>query len=399
VDESNFIDWDLIEKSFNNSLDSKEKEELAKWLAQSENHRIFYNSAFHGGDTDPVYGLGSEKLEQVKRDFLYKINRRGFKRRNLKKIVKIAAAVTIPVVISLFLLLFESPFKKADQVAQYDFKPGTSKAILILEGGNTVNLSSDSSLIKDGNTKILNHNKQLVYESAPNTNTQSSEGYNEDIIVKNKLLIPRGGEYVIQLSDGTRIWLNSDSQLEYPVKFIGETREVSLIGEGYFEVAKSDKIPFIVKSEDFSVRVVGTSFNINSYKDMNRSDITVETGVVDVIRPSGKITRVNTHQQLIVNRLTNDQIVQTVDAGVAMSWKNGFFYFDKEPLEDVIKKISRWYDVNTVITSDSLSKMRFFGEIIKYGNASEVLEMLSLTGEITYEMQNDKITISPKSSK
>ncbi len=394
--EDNFIDWELIERSFNDTLGSAEEEKLKKWLAQSEKHRVFYNSAIQGGYTDPLYGIGADKLNSIKRDFLTKIKKRDVVRQNRGKYIKVAAAVVIPLFISLSVLFFNSPLRRERQSPQFDFKPGTSKAILVLESGSTINLSNDSTLIKDGVTKIVNHNRQLVYESNHN---KVSESYKEEVIVKNKLLVPRGGEYVIVLSDGTRVWLNSDSQLEYPVKFIGETREVTLTGEGYFEVTKNSKVPFIVKSEDFSVRVVGTSFNINSYKDMNRSDITVETGAVDVIRPSGKVTRVNKYQQLIVNRLTNEQIVQTVDAGVAMSWKNGFFYFDKEPLDNIIKKISRWYDVNTVITSDSLSKMRFFGEVIKYGNASEVLEMLSLTGEIKYEILNDKIIISPKSPK
>ncbi len=424
----NHIDWTLIQKSIDGNLTQEEETLLNEWLSQSEKHKEFYYSATRKGKSDPVEGLKPEELQIQKERLFSKIavtqssaktvlsgkqsGNQALKASIIRKKWLVAATIALPFLLgSLFLFLsynhsftFKTAISKLEVIDKVEnLSPGSNKAILILEDGRRVALGQENTVIKEGATQIISQNHQLQY----NTNRVDSNLINQEVdsvenfdreekIVKNRLLIPRGGEFVLKLSDGTKVWLNSETYIEYPVKFIGETREVTIVGEAYLEVAKNDKVPFIVKTEDFNVRVVGTSFNINSYREMDNSNITVETGKVDVIRPSGKTTRVEVNQQLTVNRLTNEQTLERVDPSVALAWKDGYFYFDKESLEKIAKQLGRWYDAEISISSLHLAKIRFSGKVLKYQNASEVLDMLTLTGELQYAISKGQIEISPK---
>lgn len=437
-EEFDFIEWELIQKSIEGSLTTQEEEQLNSWLSECTDHRDFYLSATRGGQSDPFKGLGAQELSKRKSELLAKIstierqqsltppNQQPLtqpKKRIWERVDwKMAAAIAIPLIFSALLLIqskFNREFSKdihaqLKELAnkQIVIAPGKGKAILMLEDGQSIMLSGDSTILKEDGTAITTHRGVLSYNSfrvadsveqhnSFQTILQSAHGVifkksSDKEIVKNKVMVPRGGEFTIELSDGTRVWLNSESYIEYPVEFIGKTREVLIIGEAYLDVAKDPQKPFIVKTEDFNVRVLGTTFNINSYREMNSSNITVESGKVDVIRPSGQTTQITVNQQLTVDRLTNDQRVEEVDPSIVIAWKDGLFYFNRETLENISKELSRWYDIKIEIVSKELAQTRFFGKVVKYTNANQVLEMLALTGEIDYNISKEKITLYKK---
>jgi transmembrane sensor len=381
MDSKEYIDWALIEKSFNSKLTDEEDAQLSKWLAESPRHREFYLNAVKENSDIAEEGLSEWELNEFKANFFKKIEKRS-RKAFYKKVLLYAAAVIPPLIVLFSLFYNNTPPVTKDILA--DFSPGTSKAVLVLDNGKQIKLGDSTRNFDTDYSNIRSSVNQVTYNS--------KDQLSDEVII-NKLVIPRGGEYSIVLSDGTKVWLNSESNLEFPAKFTGQTREVSVSGEAYFEVAPNKMIPFIIKTDDFQVRVTGTSFNINSYKDSKYSNITVESGNVIVSLPEGTQNQIGIGQQLSIDRDTKSVDIQYVELGTSSIWKDGIFYFDKESLESIMTRISRWYDFQPVVISDELKQLRFVGKVIKYDNASKVMDMLKSTEYLNYTIDGQRIII------
>jgi len=381
MNHKEYIDWTLIEKSFNSKLSEEEDAQLSEWLSESSKHREFYLNAVKESNEDFEEGLSALKLSDLKADLFHKIKIRS--RKAIYKKVLLSAAAVIPPVILLFSLFFFSRTNTNQNIIA-DFSPGISKAVLVIDNEKKIDLGDSICNIDIGYATIQSSDNQVTY-NYKNQFTESPK--------INNLIVPRGAEYSIVLPDGTKVWLNSESNLEFPAKFIGETREVSVSGEAYFEVASNEKLPFIIKTDDFSVRVTGTSFNINSYADSKYSNITVESGNVIVSFPEGGQNQIGIGQKLSIDRDTKSVDIQYVELGISSIWKDGIFYFDKETLESIMTRISRWYDFMPIVISDDLKQLRFVGKVIKYDKASKVLDMLKSTEYINYTIDGQRIII------
>ncbi len=383
VDDNEYIDWELIEKSLNSKSKLTQDEDalLSKWLSESSKHRDFYTNAIKENEIDVVDGLNEKELNDIKTDFLRRIDKKS-RKYVYRKMLLYAAAIILPVLLLLSICLYDRTPVKQNIAA--DFSPGISKAVLVLEDGKQINLGDSSSSIDIGYASIQSSHNQAIY---------SPKNQETEVAVVNCLIVPRGGEYSIVLSDGTKVWLNSESSLEFPDKFLGRTREVTIRGEAYFDVAKMENSEFFIKTDDFLVKVTGTTFNINSYSDCKYSNITVESGTVIVSTTDGNQNIIGVGQRLIVDKDTKSIDIQYVDPFVATAWKDGIFYFDKEPLENIIKSISRWYNVDIEIKSNELRQLRFVGKITRYDNASKVLEMLKDTEYLNYKIDGQKIIV------
>ncbi|WP_207514255.1 FecR family protein [Longitalea luteola] len=270
--------------------------------------------------------------------------------------------------------------------------PDTKKAVLILADGSTITLSeiSNGSIARQGNVMIQkNQNGQLEYKlSAATANTT---GYNT-------LRTPRGGEYQLILDDGTKIWLNSASTLQFPVHFNSDERRVVLTGEGYFEVQSSvipnsggRKRSFIVSVDNMEVQAIGTSFNISAYKEDNRSQTTVVEGLVQVNR-NNKTNLLSPGKKLIAQDTA--VTVEDVDVKQEIAWTHGEFVFRNTSLKMVMNELTRWYDMD-VTYDPGVPSLHFSGEVQRASDIRSVLHMLEYTGGVTFTINKRLITVHP----
>lgn len=275
--------------------------------------------------------------------------------------------------------------------------PGCNKAILILANGDKVSLSdATNGKIAEQSGSVVNKisDGQLVYNSS---DTNSSRGQ------YNSIETPKGGQYQITLPDQTKVWLNAASSLKYPLNFSGNERKVELYGEAYFEVAKNKDKPFKVLTNKEVVEVLGTHFNISAYDDDSFTKTSLLEGSVKVTSLTSNAQAIIKpgQQSLIDDNVANRHIdVKSIDVDEAVAWKNGYFMFESEPLESVLIKISRWYDVLIQYNDSDLNKtITFSGTLSKYNDISKVLNKLELAGSIRFKIDGRKIIVIPPPTK
>lgn len=301
---------------------------------------------------------------------------------------KYAAVASIILLLSVSYLFLnkETPVKNPIiVVTATPIEIGKNKATLTLEDGSKVILEKG----KNYKGKNINSNgEQIAY----NNNTATSK------IASNYLTIPRGGQFFVQLADGTKVWLNSESQLKYPVAFTdGETRNVELVyGEAYFEVSPSTAHKgsrFEVLTKKQTVEVVGTQFNIKAYKDETNIYTTLVEGKV-VVNIASQKQMLKPNQQSNLDLANNNLTISTVDVYSFVSWKDGLFSFKGMPLKEIMKVMSRWYDVDIEFANTNLEKVKFNGVLNKNQDLNEILTTIQTTKFINaYEIKNRKITI------
>lgn len=266
-----------------------------------------------------------------------------------------------------------------------DILSGGNKAILITGDGSVINLDSAhiGEITTQGNSSI---------SKAPNgTLLYNSNGNNFPIALQNQLITPIGGEYHLRLSDGTEVWLNALSSIKFPSSFDGSTRHVEISGEVYFEVAKNTKSPFFVSiNGSAEVQVIGTKFNINTYKDDGKIKTTLLEGGIKITKDSKSVLLVP-GQQAIYSDSGNIEVVNKVDAETILSWKNGFFSFERTNLKIVLQQLSRWYNIDVEYKGE-LPDIYFGGEIPRNSSLVKVLKILEKSG-VKFIVEGRKITV------
>jgi len=294
-----------------------------------------------------------------------------------------AAALLIFISASVYLFQQKSSNDLTKEVKEliHDIQPGSNKATLTLSDGKKISLSDleNGEIAEQQGIKIIKSSDgQLVY-------TFNNSQVNSESTAYNTIETPMGGQYQINLPDGSKVWLNSGSSLRYPVKFNSLERNIEISGEAYFEVAKKEGIPFKVKVGEQEVEVLGTHFNIMAYTDEASINTTLVEGSVKV--SNGKKSKIIIPGQQ--SRLKNGEIeVHSVDIDEVIAWKDGFFLFKNENLHSMMRKISRWYDVE-VIYQGNIADKSFGGKISRSRNISEVLNILESTGSIHFEVVNE----------
>jgi len=270
-------------------------------------------------------------------------------------------------------------------VVKHDVDPGDNRAILTLANGTKLILDSAKIglLNQSGNTSV-NKTKdgQVVYSA--NKDQQSGP------VAYNSISTPVGGQYQVVLPDGSRVWLNSASSLKFPTAFTGNEREVELIGEGYFEVARNKAKPFNVKVKDIKISVLGTHFNIMAYSDEAMVKTTLLEGLVRLTQ--GNVTgTLKPGQQGVIN----DKGIKIIDVDTdeAVAWKNGFFDFERANIQDIMKQLSRWYGTE-VVYEGKIPDDEFVGKIRRDVKLSQVLHILELS-HVRFRIENKKIIVTP----
>ena len=275
-----------------------------------------------------------------------------------------------------------------------DISPGTNKAILTLADGSTVTLDSAATgnLARQGNAKVIkSHDGQLQYTAAGDNMPA------EKAIVYNILSTPRGGQYRLQLQDGTNVWLNAGSSIRYPTAFTGKERKVEITGEAYFEIAKNIAMPFKVAvtaagQKNTEIEVLGTDFNINAYKDEADLKTTLIDGAIKVTNGDAAVT-LKPSQQAIVNTAKNVRTIQLENTDQIIAWKNGAFAFDDADIPTIMRQISRWYDVDVEYDGNGKSSEdHFTGTFSRSTSLAGVLQILHVSG-VRLIADNRKIVI------
>lgn len=266
---------------------------------------------------------------------------------------------------------------------QSDIPPGKYQAILTLANGKKINLSN-------AYTGVVIDASELTYYDGSNSNAT------HHLSQSGTIATPRGGQYRITLPDGTSVWLNAASSLSFSLMSGKmQTRNVELSGEAYFEIAKDRRRPFIVKTAQQEVEVLGTRFNISSYADEGITKTTLIDGSLRVINRSSKIeSMLRPGQQSIVvkDRLT----IEPADIECVLAWKDGYFKFaHQENIIEIMSKVARWYNVKILYKGD-MSDVNFTGTVSRFKNISALLEKIALTGQVKFLVEKDLITVIKK---
>ncbi|MES2456464.1 MAG: FecR domain-containing protein [Bacteroidota bacterium] len=304
---------------------------------------------------------------------------------------KITVAACITLVACSALLFFVNkqpdPVLVSSTIPEADVKPGGNKAFLTLSSGQKISLANAPNgiiAIEAGDQINKLSDGQIAYESL-NENPGATQGVNI-------LQTPNGGQYRVNLPDGTKVWLNAASSVKYSVNFKNLLeRRIELTGEAYFEVAKDPSRSFIVQTDDQAIHVLGTRFNVNAYHDNGGSKTTLLEGSVKATtRKSAAIIR---PVQQVTSQGDQQLKVEEADVDLALAWKNDQFMFESEPIRQLMKRLARWYDVD-VVYGAQVPDVRFNGAISKFENISAVLKILESTGKAHFKVEGRKIYVA-----
>lgn len=365
-------------------ISEKEQQVLDGWLDSSDGHRRLFEQM-----TDTV-NQGREIEKMVSHDLpeaWMRVQEKAKRnhRRKLLKMVRVAAVVTV---------LFGAALYAGVQTVQTEnpgsgtvadvITPGRSVARLISVHGKVYELDSTVAGVIP-NTSIRNGN-EIVFRAAADSLPVQAE--------LNKLEIPRGGEYKITLADGTLIYLNSETRLEFPPDFTRATeRVVYLTGEAFFQVAGDEHKPFIVKCGEYDVKVLGTSFNVSNYADNKYVHTTLKEGKVEILRENKEVI-LRSGQQAC---LQDGQLeVREVNVENYTTWMEDNFRFEAENIEDILKRIARWYVVDVFYADPSVKNYHFSGYLPRYVNIADVLELLGLTTDIHFRIEGKTVVVGKK---
>jgi transmembrane sensor len=375
------MQFELIIKKIKNKLSSEEEVVFRKWYDSDARHQDYfeqvrknYSRNYEPIESKKAWTLISEKLN-LKRP---------------KQYWKMAIAASIIVLIGLFSFLnFRASFSESSlpAIAITLIEETEGKAILTLGNGTDVVLTSQGYQ----NTNITSNGSELIYKDI------SSHSSSEEIIY-NYITVPRGGEFFVQLSDGSKVWLNADSKLKFPVEFKGTSREVELVyGEAYFEVSPSTLhkgANFIVKNQKQTIEVLGTEFNLKAYRDDKNIITTLVEGKVtlkhiDVI----VLKSLTPSQQATFNSQTNTFNIEHVDTEDTIAWRKGVLRFQNKSLKDIMLALSRWYDLEVTFEDENIKHRKFNGVFRKTQKIENILESIQKTQEANFLIDDKKIFV------
>lgn len=273
-----------------------------------------------------------------------------------------------------------------------EIHPIMSKAYIMMDDGTCMVLGKDEGEVLEADgTKIVRDSTKVKYTSENDKETSK--------IAYNELNVPRGGEYVLELSDGTKVWVNADSRLKYPIRFREECREVYLLtGEAYFEVARNEAKPFWVHTSRGSVKVLGTEFNVRDYPDEHQVVATLVNGSVQFSdkNKSGRQVILQPGFQVVVDSLRRDWEVRKVNLEEYVGWRNGLYVFSHLTLEELMKIVERNYDVTVFFANEECKKLIFSGDLQKYEKVEYFLRFMETGGDVRFVVKDRTITVYKK---
>ncbi len=379
----------LIAKQFLESLNDDENQELQEWIQASPENELLYNKLVKR-EWIREYVKKRASIDVKKYVTVYEQELKP-KRKISKMCWRCVAAVLVLCIVGMCFWMNVQEKGEICEISQMTIEPGKMKALLVLDDGQKVELGrweTSKDLEKNG-IVVVNDSSRVEY-------IQDRKVGNEEVM--NKIIVPTGGEYNLILSDGTWVYLNAESTITFPKKFIGDKREVLLEGEAYFQVAASEERPFIVKTKDMDVLVTGTEFNVKAYPDELNVQMTLLRGKVTVFSGFDKKEKVEIkpNQQAEWDRGNVKLQIREVDPNLFMAWKNGYFIFRQDKLEDIMRTLARWYDMEVIYLDESIKNIVFAGKLDRSENITPILNVLRATDKLTVEVNGKRIILGVK---
>jgi ferric-dicitrate binding protein FerR (iron transport regulator) len=388
------LDLELIHKKLNGTISTHENDELNAWLEASDVHREYFERVRYYKQKR-IEELDLDLIPNTSKDFMRRLKSRNRTLR-LKQMMKYAAVILFPLLAGVALWQYST--WQADQyivkkTLNDDFVKEHEQAILITSSGKTYELETgaEESIVEEDGVKIRKYMKAgLKYEQKVKTKERK--------LAYNTLKTSKGGEYLLELADGTIVHLNCDSELRYPVSFGEEVRKVELKGEAYFEVTKNGK-PFFVEVGGMAVEVLGTKFNVMAYDDEETIQTTLVSGKVKVIASKNGEQQdicLQPGKQANWHKNTGELISRKVNTDLYTSWIDGYFRFENQRLEDIMRNVSRWYDIKVFYQNQKLKDMRLTGKLYRFEDFNVIANMVFKISGIRMSKNKNVVVIMNK---
>lgn len=361
---------------------------LQQWLDMSEEHRKLWKEIavlWYGGKISyqQETNWASRQVWQI----ICKKHARFRRRRILLLTTTVAASVLF--IVGCCLLFFPSPVNppQVQTIAELVAGQVQQGVTLVLSTGERVELGKEL-LYKEQGVDICSDSSGLVYRAQGHARPQDSISYNE-------LIVPVGGEYQLVLSDDTRVILNADSRLRYPVRFAANSREIWISGEAYLQVAPNAKQPFIVHTGKTAIRVLGTEFNVTAYQNDPVTEITLVHGKVRV-EVNGKQEELNPGYQVRVDHADMRVENKKVNVYDYVAWKDGLLLFDDVSLEQLMIRLGRWYNIHFEYRHEELKQKKFTGGFRRYEDIEKILDMVGKVNDVDFKVESGCVVIDWK---
>ena len=384
MDDYKFRMVEMMHLYLSGMITDEEMLELQRWMDVAPENRAMFDRICEGKDILYKYRMYKKIDHRVAYEHCEK--RVGIKRRSIRVWLKYAAMLLLPLG-AIFVMLRNNERKQPVEVATVDILPGETKATLILADGKSVVLQHDTTrdiAVGEG-VNAKNSGSGIVY---------SANGNEKRNLQYNVLQTPRGGEYQITLADGSMVQLNSATQLKFPVVFDKEKREVYLTGEAFFEVQKDEKRPFYVIADGIKIRVYGTSFNVNTHDKERVQTVLVEGSIGLSAEKGGPEYRMKPSQLGEYRRTDAALNVKNVEIEPYLAWKDGFFVFENQTMEQIMNTLSLWYDVDVFYTNEQLKNLHFTGHVKRYEKIDNILKAIKSAVGVTFTIKDRTICIS-----
>lgn len=368
-------------------LDEREEENVRVWLEASPENRNAYESLMK----DYLRIRWVQENVQIREEQAKKIIFSSLKKkRNLTPYYGVATSIAVLLIVTLFFFIREDKQIVSEKLVTSEIKPIQSKAILVLSTGEQIQLTKSTQKIQeqDGSVLKIDSVMGVQYDSLSTKRAEKP--------IYNKIVVPRGGEYFVTLSEGTKVWLDADSELEYPVFFSGDFREVKLKGNAYFCVTKKNDKPFVVRAGEFSLKVYGTEFNVNAYDLQNIETVLVNGSIGFKANESTPERMMEPNELAVSDSRTGLSEIHQVDIYPYIAWKNQNIVFVNERLESIMEKMARWYDVTVFFQDESLKDLRFDCNMRRYTDIRDLFFFLEKTSNARFALNGRTVVISKK---
>ena len=376
----------LLQKYFSGTIMPDEQRLLDSWMKEKEEHKQLFDRLRKDTRFAEEYGIFRE-VDTTRAWETFRVKNGLRRQRRMTTWIKYAAVIALPLLIAGVWLLFPRGGERSIPVAQNTkiVKREESPVLEVVGGGKV----------------ILEKEKDKMIEAGRGVDVQQSSGmlvYSDSVVSEyvdtHVLRIPKGGEFKLQLADGTRVYLNSATDLRYPVAFTGPERRVYLKGEAYFEVAKDVEHPFIVVTDDVQVRVYGTSFNVNTLGADGVRTVLVEGKVGIRGQDLDREYVLKPNELAFYDRNSRDMKIETVDPDLYTLWRKGIFVFERETLENIMNTLSLWYDMEVFFQSESAKQLHFSGHMKRYEQIEDILHAITDATGVVFTINDRTVCVS-----
>ena len=357
--------------------DNAQEKELNEWRSVSPRHEELFQRMLSSEHVEKSISRFVKTEEEEERGW-WQLQQKARSGRSVRKIKWFPYAAAIVLILSVGGVFYFSGDKEQTEIlpiAKNEVQVPGSRAVLILPDGRKVDLENEvlRSDLAQSDSLLLVSARSLKYRDIDSPDTTE---------IFHTLEIPRGGEYLLTLSDGTMIYLNSESTLSFPVKFQGKE----------LKVAKNTEHPFVVTAGELEVLVTGTTFGVRAYKDEKDIQTTLESGQVTV-KVEGKSVKLVPNKQVLFNKSTMGLEVRDVDVDLYLAWADGRLVYDNCPLEKILTDLGRWYNIDVFYSRDELRSYQFSLNMKKHEEFTQVLELIGKTGEVQFEIKDNTVIV------